>query len=255
MTADAPFPLFHVGAAAVASESLTLAHIRLQYDMTLPLGRNWGRPTPLHQVDIHRPRQWLVSFRGRIQNTGHPYYQHRWLAAEYWEEAPDVGVDVECKRTKWWSTDGEKITEKNYSLPSSAYEDMLWNSTFGFARGGSGVGSYRFGEILWVGGIPVVTQDFVSPLSPEVDWSGCVVRISEARIIDLPRILREFSSQDVMERQRVCWRLSKTILGEKQVGDVWRDDERVVFTKALEIWAIRISNALVMAKRMSSITT
>jgi hypothetical protein len=205
------------------------------------------------EVDIHRPRKWLVSFRGTIQDSPYPYYQHRWLAAEYWEDAPDVLVDVQCSHEKWFGK--VKTTYKKYrdSTPTKFYLELMWESTFGFAPGGSGPGSYRFGEILSAGGIPVVVHDLVLPLSPEIDWTGCVVRVSEARIIDLPRILREISAEEVRERQKRCWYLLRTVLGDKQVGWEWKNDERVTFTRAMEVWAARVSTALHMEQRLSEL--
>ena len=240
---DAPFSTFSYGHAALASGTMTRAHLRMGYDLTLPLPRVWGRQFfPPQQVDIHRPRKWLLSFRGSIQDSLHPYYQHRWLAAEYWEDAPDVTVNVQCKHHKL--VGGKKVTYKHYQLDAPSYDDMIWNSTFGFSPGGSSVGSYRFGEILSTGGIPVVTQDFVPPLYPEVDWSKCLVIVSEARIVDLPRLLRRFSPEQVKERQRACWHLLQNVIGDQQEGTAWRGDNRVVFAKAMEVWAIRISNAI-----------
>jgi len=248
LSSDAPISLFHVDRAAVASESLTKAHLRPGYDLVLPLARQWGRNEAPHRFDLHRPRQWLLTFRGSIQDSQHPYYQHRWLAAEYWERASDVYVDVQCKHVKWWGT--VKTTYKEYtpaSIPGeNLYSEMMWESTFGFAPGGSGVGSYRFGEILSTGGIPVVTHDLVLPLAPEVDWAGCVVRVSEARIIDLPRMLREIPAEQVRARQKRCWYLLQTVLGDKRVGKTneWKSDYRVTFAKAMEVYAARVSTAL-----------
>lgn len=236
---DSPFSSFDYGYAALASGSLTRAHYREGYDLTLPLPRLWGRDRQV--ANLHRPRTWLVTFRGSIQNTLHPYYQHRWLAAEYWEDAPDVLVDVQCKHL---GLTGKRKVVKPYRLPASVYDELMWNSTFGFCPGGSGVGSYRFGEVLSTGGIPVVTQDFVPPLSPDVDWSKCLVRVSEARIVDLPRLLRQFSPKEIERRQRACWHLLKNVIGDKKEGNVWKEDRRLVFAKVLQVWAIRIRNAL-----------
>jgi hypothetical protein len=183
-----------------------------------------------------------LSFRGSIQDSLHPYYQHRWLAAEYWEDSEDVIVDVQCKHRTLLT--GEKIIVKPYRLPASSYDDMIWNSTFGFSPGGSSVQSYRFGETLSTGGIPVVTQDFVPPLHPEVDWSGCIVRVSEARIVDLPHLLREYSESEIKVRQDVCWHLLQNVIGDKQDRNAWRGDGRVTFSKAMQVWAIRVANAL-----------
>jgi len=173
LSTDKPFTLSHVGYAAVASVSLSEAYLRSGYDMSLAYQpKNWGRNVPASQVDIHRPRKWLLSFRGRVIDVfglsgnvlpNSPYYLHRWMAAEYWEDSPDVLVDVQCLENKLLPPRG--LTE--YKLPASIYNDMIWNTTFGFAPGGNSVGSYRFSEILSTGGIPVVTQDFVAPLAPD----------------------------------------------------------------------------------------
>jgi len=252
LNVDSPFPSFHVGHAALASVSLDQARLRPGYDMVLPLRRRWGRRVPPQDVDVHRPRSCLVGFRGSIQRTLHPNYQHRWLAAEYWETSndplddDDVKVDAQCLGRH------KEVIHPYHNLSASAYGDFLWNCTFQFCPGGSGVGSFRFGEVLSTGGIPIVTPDFGPPLAPELDWSDCVVQVSEARIIDIPRILRhDYLQPDALrQRQQKCWELHRIVYGEKAVGNnSWQDDERVVFGKAMEIWAIRIANALDMERR------
>lgn len=259
-TIDLPFvTTWHAEKAALMSATLERAYYRPGFDMALPLPRDWGRIEPPEQVDIHRPRKWLLGFRGKVQATPHPYYQYRWLAAEYWEDAEDVIVDVKCQREVLVT--GNKVVEKDYENKVS-YRDILWNSTFGFAPGGSGVGSFRFGEILSTGGIPVITPDYVTPFSPEIDWSKCVIVVSEARIINLPHVLRKVTSSEIRNRQRECWKLMKLTLGDAQHGmfagatkksENWYDDERVTFTLAMEIWAARIANTIAMQKRMKSI--
>ena len=243
---DYAFNTFHVERAAVASSGLNRPQVRPGYDQVLPLYRIWARPMPPQAVDIHRPRKWLLSFRGGIQDVMTPYYQHRWLAAEYWENAMDVLVDVSCRRHG-------KPNYKNYSLPGTIYPAMMINSTFGFAPGGSGVGSYRFGEYLSTATIPVVVDDFVAPLYPEIDWSGCIVRVSESRIIDLPRILRGYTAQDIASRQKRCWQIHEIVYGEHQTSKGWVHDYRVTFTKALEIWSARVASEIYKARQIDSL--
>lgn len=90
----------------------------------------------------------------------------------------------------------------------------------------------------------VVAGDFVPPLAPEMDWSGCLIFVSEARIVDLPRQLRQMSLTEIRQRQSACWHLLQTVLGDRQRGTEWFDDERVLFAKSLEVIAARINNAL-----------
>lgn len=238
---DSNIPNFHVERAAVASETLNRPSLRPYFDQVVPLPRRWGRPSAPEHVDIHRERKWLLTFRGNIVGSnGVPYYQHRWLAAEYWEDAPDILVDVQCKR---W---GRKEAYKKYNLPTTFFADMMWNSTFGFAPGGAGMGSYRFSEMLSTATIPVVVDDFIPPLYPEIDWSGCIVWVSEARIVDLPRMLRSISVDEISRRQKRCWHLHRLVLGERRMDDrnSWKDDPRVTFTLAMDIWAARVSQAM-----------
>lgn len=255
MTGDAPFHLYHIGKAAVASVSLSGAYIRMGYDIPLPLRRQWPRKTPPHSVDIHRPRKWLVSFRGAYQNNGSPYYEQRLMAARSWENASDVLVDlrrftrVPFPLSLWKQT----YTWEDYRYPDSIYDDIIWNSTFGFAPGGSGVGSFRFSEVLSTGGIPVVSGDFVPPMAPEVDWSGCLVYVSESQISDIPQRLREMTEDDVYRRQQECWRLSGSIIGEEERDGEWYGSDATRLGTALQIWAARISNAFSMRQKTQAI--
>jgi Exostosin family len=271
LSSDAPLTLYHVGLAAVASDAWTSSLFRPGFDQTLPLPRHWNRKenqaTAHHAtsssadsaafaLDIHRPRKWLLTFRGNIRDGPQPYYQHRWLAAEYWnvdEKETDVFVDVRCEHATWFGA--VLHTVKNYEYPGSIYDELMWESTFGFAPGGSGVGSYRFGEILSTGGIPVVTHDLVLPLAPEMDWSGCVVRVSEARIIDLPRRLRAMSVTQVRNRQRRCWHLFQSVLGDKRLDEVWTSDERVTFARSMEVWSVRVANALALRDSLRKVNS
>lgn len=245
-TGDHVFQNFHYEYAAVASQSLNRPTTRIGYDLVLPLVRRWHRLLAPSKVDIHRPRRWLVSFRGDIQHKRIPYYNHRWLASEFWEQADDVYIDVACRKNH--------KTYNDYDTPGSMYSQIMMNSTFGFCPGGAGVSSYRLGEYLSTGTIPVVVGDMLRPFAPEIDWSGCWIVVSEARIVDLPRILREMSSSEVKRRQTRCWELHKMIWGEQYEGEKgWKDNPGVAFTKGLEVFAARIANTIESKDRMQKI--
>jgi hypothetical protein len=223
--------------AAVGSSCLTTAHLRRGYDIALPLNGKWKPPKPTTTVtttngdgdvslatdtapanvlslDPHRPRRLLLSFKGSIQDTLQPYYQHRWLAAEYWPTDPanddDVQVDVQCKHK---TLRGTRKVIAPYDFPTSDHFDSLMlDATFGFCPGGSGVSSYRLVEVLRAGGIPVLPPEIVTPFWPEWDWSACVVRVSQARIVDLPRLLRQITPLEIEARQAECQRLYHTLI-------------------------------------------
>lgn len=72
------------------------------------------------------------------------------------------------------------------------------------------------------------------PLSPELDWSGCVYVVSEARIVDLLRLLRGIGLEGVIKRQMECRRLFNGIVNS-------RDRE---IAMAMQIWMKQIWTAL-----------
>lgn len=182
-------------------------------------------------------RPLLLAFKGKVLGMGQVWWQHRWMASEYWEPAPDVVVDVVCK------PDVSNHAGNNYSTP--AYAELILNATFFFCPGGGSIGSYRFSEALGLGAIPVVTSDFVTPFFPDMDWSGCVVRVSEARIVDLPRLLRNVQDEEIVERQRECKRLFDATIGwtkHAESGHWQVDRQGHMLPTALLIWSKRIQN-------------
>ena len=241
---DRPFvDMINYQHAALATGALMDANIRRGYD--LPLARfnqdTGGFRTRVLPVDNEvAPRRYLLSFKGNIFAWPQVWWQHRWLAAEYWNtNSPDsdVFLDVTCPG------------KVNYTYPISSYGELLLNSTFGFAPGGGGVGSYRFGEVLGLGAIPVVLPDFLPPMWPDLDWSGCIVRVSEARIVDLPRILGSISKGEIRSRQKRCKRLFRQTIGWNQIIDnssastLWEiDSGKRAFLTSMKVWHARIQD-------------
>lgn len=203
-TADNPFQLFPNGLAAVAAESLDRATLRAQYEMQLAL-QVVDRSFPA-QRPAREHRRFLLQFRRAIQTTEQLGYHHRWLAATYWERADDIKVDVSCTaKTGLMSLVAKKSLIKAFdNITDFVYDDWMLDSTFDFAPGGSGPGSYRFVEILAAGGIPVVTTDYAPPYQPELDWSSCLVFVPPERIVDLPRTLRNVSEKENAHRRLAC---------------------------------------------------
>ena len=227
----------HYDMASIGSVVLTEAQIRRGYDIALPLPALWS-DTSSQNLDLHRQRRWLVSFKGSVQDTLQPYYQHRWLAAEYLHRDTDVAIDVQCKHKTLL---GDLITFAPYDNPSqSDFDDLMVNSTFAFCPGGSHVTSFRFTEVLSTGSIPVLLPEIVTPFYPELDWSGCVLRVSQARIVDLPRILRAISKDEIRARQTECWRLYQ-LIRERNV-DTKKSSKigQGFLSTALKVWMVRI---------------
>jgi len=247
---DFPFGPTQHAMAALGSNTFSEAGFRSGYDVAVPMGAKWKVPGHLQRDanDVGRTRPYLLTFKGSIQNSLQPYYQHRWLAAEYlWnvneqisaesqqESGGKVKIDVQCKKMNLIS--GKRIIKGYDESPSAEnYNDMMLNSTFGFCPGGSGISSYRFAEVLSAGGIPVVVAGTIPVLSPEVDWSGCIVVVSEARIVDLPRILRMIllDEDEIRDRRDSCRQLYLSLYSS--------NDLTIAFM--MRVWVQRIENAI-----------
>jgi hypothetical protein len=238
MTADMNFQR-----AALSTPNLVDINLRHGFDIPLPYFRKEMRDefslhtSLLESLDIHRPRSFLLNFKGLFQHMNMFWEQHRWLAFQYWENSGEILLDLKCAK------------KGNYRIPSDEYVEYMMNSTFVFCPGGISPGSYRFHEALAVQAIPVVTADFAAPFEPEVDWSPCLVRVSEARIVDLPRLLREsFSEHDIRKRREACYMLFLQTVGwvdkagcngtMKQI-----DHGERAFEMAIKVWAMRVKSA------------
>lgn len=82
------------------------------------------------------------------------------------------------RRSKWHfflSRDQQSIYEKEY-------KDVLSRSRFSLCPKGTGPNTMRFWESLQAGAIPIIISDDLS-LPEGVDWSACVVWISEAEFL------------------------------------------------------------------------
>jgi hypothetical protein len=221
--------------------SLNDAWIREGYDLPTTLSPRW-KPVQddYHDMllaDIHRPRRYLLSFKGNVHSWEQRNFQHRWIAAEYWHDEPDVHVDTKCESSRK-SGEWERYNNTN----ENDYGNLLLNSTFFFCPGGGGVHSFRFSESLLGGAIPVVTSDFIPPFYPDIDWSGCIIQVSDARVVDIPRLVRDILDEEVKRRQIRCNELSIVIFGNMDDHDEFYHKQ--LFTVAMMVWHARINSAL-----------
>lgn len=210
LTRPPPTSKTQYGLAALGTFVGTQTQVRWGFDIPLPLPALW-QPTPEHRNK--HSKDLILGFRGTIQDSLQPYYHQRWLAAEYLHQTPKVDINVQCKHK---TLRGDLVVVAPYdeeSLPGKhSYEDMMGRSVFGFCPGGSHANSFRFTEVLSGGSIPVLLPESVAPYSPEVNWSKCVVRVSQARIVDLPRILASISAEEIRHRQKECRSLYENYL-------------------------------------------
>ena len=207
---DQPLHPQGFGLAALASGSLTMATHRSGFDIMLPIHPNYKMFDAEQELirNMSRPRPILLSFRGGIitGGLGTPGYQHRYIAAEYLHD-PENGVIIEIacppQPGRFPATDEAK----------RRYVELLLDSIFGFTFGGAGEYSFRFCEVLYAGGIPVVTSDLVLPFEPEAPWDNCVVRVDESELVTVPRRLRDMRADEIAMRRHECARLRDLLIG------------------------------------------
>ena len=198
------------GLASTSSYSVDDAINRDGFDLPTALLPKWRNPKPAQlKGDLHSQRRFVLSFKGTVHDWEELDWQYRWIASEYWF-GDDVHVDSRCRETF-----SSKLSQYTDEID---YVELLLSSTFVFAPGGGSVNSFRFGEALQAGAIPVVTSNYVPPFHPDVDWNGCIVRVSDARVVDTPRIVRSIPPEEVKSRQRVCSRLTEKV-NPKLYGD------------------------------------
>jgi hypothetical protein len=229
--------------AALSTPNFFQGTLRIGYDMPL----YYDHPQSPFSVNdtiydlvtrhIHRPRSLLLTFQGTIKPVT-PWFQHRWLASAYWFEDTKSGLDDILLNVR--------CPADNVELEHSRmdYVTALTSSTFVFCPGGKSPGSWRFGEALAMGAIPVVTTDFLAPFSLG-DWDRCLVRINEGRIIDLPRLMRLMSPESIRDRQAACHALFVGTIGWMQHKSKWTIDiEGTTFVTAMHVWKGRIAAEL-----------
>ena len=231
--ADQPLDMssrFDSGMAALGSSSLLPEQALPRFDIPLFLrpGVTLTAEERARATDRLRRRPLLLSFRGTVHGWAQSGWQPRWLAVEYIHD-PAIGVVVEvlCDRPK-----GEKPRPSPLAASTrESYVGLLLNSTFAFTPGGGGPHSYRFGEALAAGAIPVVPSNLLLPFEPEISWAECAVRVKDEDIVDLPRLLATRSLKEVQAMRAACARLFDEVVGT---------DDRPAFRLSVRLWVARL---------------
>lgn len=209
------------GFAAIAASSITPATLRSGFDVPTPLRPkvNWTDAQRNTAAQTSRQRNLLLGFRGQVNNWPMWWYSHRVMVADYLHD-PTHGILLEVR-----------CGAAAYAASPFSFTALLLNSSFGFAPGGGGAHSYRFSEILQAGGIPVITTEQVAPFDGDIDWSRCLVRIDETRLVAIVDVLRKLTPAEIQARRVACAAIRISILGEGP------DD---TFATALSVWARRL---------------
>lgn len=186
-------------------------------------------------------RPLLLCLKCHVYEWDQARWQYGWLASEYWAKESDIVVDIKCP------DDFEPSYDDTYPRVNT---QLLLNSKFAYCPGGGSVPSYCLAESLGLGAIPVLTPDLLVPL--DKDWSGCIIRVSASRIVDLPRLLRNIPEEETASRRRECKILFDEFIGWKDADEpteVVFDIQRL-FLATIEEWWARVEGAVLSKYRV-----
>lgn len=116
------------------------------------------------------------------------------------EHAPDAYVKDTTGLNAWELSEVDKIVYER------EYFDVMNKSAFILTPRGIGPSSYRLFESMQLGRTPVIISDEWVEV-PGIKWDECSIRIPQARINEIPAILRE-RAKDAVElgkRARKIW--------------------------------------------------
>lgn len=93
--------------------------------------------------------------------------------------------------------------------------DSMVHARFALVVIGQGRHTYRLLESLAAGAVPVIiSDDWVLPFHEEISWSTCAVFVPQRRVLDVPRILRAISDEEVEKRETACAHIQDSYFSE-----------------------------------------
>lgn len=94
-------------------------------------------------------------------------------------------------------------SEDNSELGSLTSRQLMQRSVFTLCPAGFGQWSYRLIEALNAGSIPVMLADaYRFPFPTAIDWDKYVIRFPEARLAELPAVLKSMAPEAIQAYQR-----------------------------------------------------
>ena len=152
------------------------------------------------QIDqMKQPPDLLWSFFGTVRH--HPQVRGQILAVR---DVRGLARDADVWNTVRWAEAGAPAARRAEVV--AAYAQSVARAKFVVAPRGNGPSSLRLFEAMRAGRAPVIVSDDWLPPAL-VDWSTCAVRVPEADISFLPRILREREdeAEELGRRAREVW--------------------------------------------------
>lgn len=228
------FGLFRRGFDLFLAQGFTKVMHELARDA--PADGWWAEPSRAHSGSLRVGRRpLLLTFRGSITGTNH-WTTARLLANEWAHDAASgvfisvadkLSVRAGCgtRAHADWQKEATEAGAPAATLAvlRSNFSSLLSSSAFGFAPGGSGPYSHRFGEVLAAGSIPVVPEDLVMPwdgaVRRPIEWDACVVRVNAAEVRALGEVVSAVApagSAALAARRLACGRAWAQLEGPRR---------------------------------------
>lgn len=226
---------FNYGQAILAKASMSSDHIRLGFDVSIPLfhkthpekggaGAGDGIGPPMGN-NLPLNKNYLLAFKGKRYVHGIGSETRNSLYHLHNER--DVVLVTTCKHGKSWKDmKDDRCDADNKEYERYDYEVLLQNSTFCLVPRGRRLGSFRFLEALQAGCIPVLLSNgWQLPFSQVIDWNKAVVWSDERLLLQVPNTVRSISATKILELRQ-----QTQILWDRYFSSI----ENIVFT-TLEI--------------------
>eukprot|EP00903_Cladosiphon_okamuranus_P018061 g16622.t1 len=148
-------------------------------------------------------RRYFLTFKGTLHLKAHGSEERESIRSLH-DDTAGIVVAEKCpdQASIRWPELGEKCAEL---LPRyHAYDySFLMNSTFGLVPAGASPGTYRLGEVMSAGCIPViVARDFVKPFPEHVDWSAFSFTFSPDEVPTMLQTLRSVPLEELTRMKK-----------------------------------------------------
>jgi len=195
--------------AMYVSSTQSLTDFRFGYDMSIPIFSELTRDAWRYynrNAALRHPaeRKLLVSFKGSVYEWQGTIRRNLLALAQAYAAYPRVQIFFNCKFPfEESSVDCDQLQRSYDSSPD--FKNLLADTVFGLSPEGHGHHSFRLLESMMFGAIPVVLSDeYVLPFVPEVNWSECVIHYPEHLVRDMFARLSEMPPAAVRKRQLKC---------------------------------------------------
>eukprot|EP00752_Nemacystus_decipiens_P004771 g4342.t1 len=187
--------------AIQAANSQHTCYYRTGYDISI----GHGPRVVFHELQSTHPRhrQYFLTFRGTQRLNYHGSEERRSIQGLH-DPTEGIVVAMKCPDNNSRAKTDLAHTCGEMKATYDAYDyGLMMNSTFALVPAGASPGTYRLGEVMSAGCIPVfVARDYVKPFPELVDWSSFSFTFAPDQVPDMLRTLRSVPPKELEQMQK-----------------------------------------------------